>query len=108
MSNQLGTFVERCARGELLLEEIDDFVDEWHDEDYEEELHEYLGMTLEEYSLWVADPDVLPFIVTAHIEQKSVADVLYELERLPLAARSDQPDKAMRLMKWLRKKGKLD
>ena len=102
------TFVCKCARGEVLLDEVDDFVDRWHEGEQEEDLHEFLGMTRREYSLWVVDPNVLPFIVTARREKRSVEDLLGELERLPMVARSDEPTKAMKLMKWLRKKGKLD
>jgi hypothetical protein len=39
--------------GECLPEDIDDFIDEWHDGDFEEELHEFLGMSWKEYSLVV-------------------------------------------------------
>jgi len=38
-------------------EEIDDKIDEWHNGNTGVELHEYLGMTLEEYALFVTDPD---------------------------------------------------
>ena len=100
-------FVAKCTRGEVLLEEIDDFVDAWHEGDYDEGLHEFLGMTLREYSLWVADVNMLSFIVTARKEQRSIEDLLSELERLPMAARSDQPEKAIKLMNWLRDKGSL-
>lgn len=35
-------------------DEIDDFVEKWHeDENTTQELHEYLGMSWEEYSAWV-------------------------------------------------------
>lgn len=64
------TFVEKCMRGEVLPEEIDGFIDKWHDGGSGEELHEFLGMSWEEYSLWVADADVLPSI----IKQKPVRD----------------------------------
>jgi len=41
------------SKGECILEDIDDFIDEWHDGDFEEELHEFLGMSWKEYSLVV-------------------------------------------------------
>lgn len=32
---------------------LDDVIDEWHQSDSIQPLHEYLGLTLEEYKLWV-------------------------------------------------------
>jgi hypothetical protein len=40
-------------------EELDDLVDKWHDSDTKVSLHEYLGMSREEYSVWV-EFDILP------------------------------------------------
>jgi hypothetical protein len=109
MFNNYGdTFVEKCIRGKVLLEEIDDFVDRWHEGKYKGKLHDFLGMTWKEYSLWVVDPEALPFIITAHREHRDIENLLDELKRLPLAARSDQPAKAMKVMQWLRKRGKRD
>lgn len=40
------------------LNQIDDAVDAWHDGAGQgQELHEYLGMTWDEYSLWAQDPN---------------------------------------------------
>ncbi|MEW6237245.1 MAG: hypothetical protein AB1656_17820 [Candidatus Omnitrophota bacterium] len=78
MSNNLSeTFIEKCLKGSALLDEIDDYIDAWReDESGEEELYEFLGMTKEEYSLWVTDPDVLPFIVMARKQQVDIAHIL--------------------------------
>lgn len=40
-------------------EELDDLVDKWHDSDTGVSLHEYLGMTELEYSVW-CEFDILP------------------------------------------------
>jgi len=32
---------------------IDDLIDSWHESDTEQKLHEYLRLTLEQYSQWV-------------------------------------------------------
>lgn len=101
------SFIELCAKGEVLLEEIDDFIDRWHKNSQDIELHEFLGMSWQEYSAWVAEPEILPFIVTARFEQKEFTDVLEELQRLPMAARADSPKKAEMILKWLKRKGKL-
>ncbi len=58
------TFIEECLSGNASLEEIDDYISMWHeDENNELELHEYLGLTLEEYSLWVENPSFLKLIL---------------------------------------------
>lgn len=46
------SFMQRLERGEQSLD-IDDFIDEWHDGPYDSQLHEFLGMTHEEYVSWV-------------------------------------------------------
>ena len=101
-------FIELCSNGEVLMEEIDDFIDEWHESAQEIELHEFLGMSWKEYSAWVAEPDILPFIVTAYTENRPLKEILEEHESLPLAARADRPQKAMMILKWLKSEGKID
>lgn len=39
--------------------QLEDLVDKWHDSDTKMSLHEFLGMTEEEYSVWV-EFDILP------------------------------------------------
>ncbi len=41
-------FVNLCLRGEALADQIDDYVDQWHNGDSEEELSDFLGLTPEE------------------------------------------------------------
>ena len=103
--NQNHSFIHLCAAGELLLDDIDDIVDEWHDSDTTEELYEYLGMTQQEYRLWIHDPDILPFIITARTQGRLIDDVIADIHDLPLAARADSPAKAQFLMKWLKESG---
>jgi len=94
-------FIESCISGLVLLEEIDDWIDKWHDNSQGMELHEYLGMNWEEYSSWISMPEILPFIVTAHKDNKKVITLLKEIESLPIAARSGNRQKAKELVKWL-------
>ena len=101
----MSNFIEQCLAGRALPEDIDDFVDSWHDGDSKLSLHRHLGMSKSEYSLWVADPEVLPYIINAHYFGRDVFEILDEVEALPLAARSDGPDKALILMRWLKKEG---
>ncbi len=63
-------FIEMCLNGAIPENEIDSFVDEWHeDKTLNVELHEFLGMTLEEYSNWVINPSILPFILMSRRNQ---------------------------------------
>lgn len=98
-------FIDKCINGDVLYEEIDEFVKAWHEGDSKEAIEDYLGMTNQEYSLWVSDPKVLPFIITAHRDNTPILKLLEELESLPLAARASTPEKAMQLMKWLKDQG---
>ncbi|MFN8903880.1 MAG: hypothetical protein ACK5X7_03460, partial [Pseudanabaena sp.] len=51
--------------GDASLDEIDNYIDEWHDSDSDInlELHEFLGMSWEEYSLWAVKPSLLAEIL---------------------------------------------
>lgn len=59
------TFIERYLAGEARPEEIDDYVDAWHRTPRGLELHEFLGMSKEEYALWLRNPDALGEIAHA-------------------------------------------
>lgn len=108
MSETRSTFVALCANGDVIYDEIDDFVQTWHESAHMEELHDFLGMAWDEYAAWVARPDLLPFIITAHKEGRGLAEVLEDWERLPLAARAVDIEEAKNLMRWLRDHGKLE
>ncbi|WP_133510383.1 hypothetical protein [Candidatus Thiosymbion oneisti] len=82
----MSSFIEKCINGEVLLDDIDDFVDSWHAGTSKLPLHHYLGMSRSEYSLWIADPDVLPYIINAHRYEKDISELLDEA--LSLATRS--------------------
>jgi hypothetical protein len=64
MSDQT-TFLDLCVRGKAGPDEIDDFIDRWHEAPEGRELHEYLGMTEEEYGNWLRQPDALANIIKA-------------------------------------------
>lgn len=60
------TFIDLCLTGKAQVSEIDDYVNRWHHaKDADMELHEYLGMTFDEYSMWATKPSVLPDILSA-------------------------------------------
>jgi hypothetical protein len=56
------TFMDKYLTGEVEPQNIDDFIDAWHEGTSAIPLSEYLGMTTEEYADWIAHADALPRI----------------------------------------------
>ena len=65
------TFVELCLSGKAALEEIDAFVEKWHQSDAEGSISAFLGFTPEEYAAWVERPEVLRQIISARKKSKN-------------------------------------
>lgn len=61
----MDTFIEKCLRGDESPEDIDDYVDQWHEGAFDQPLHTFLGMTPQEYSAWLTRPDTLSTILNA-------------------------------------------
>lgn len=102
----MSNFVAACLQGHALLEDIDDYVESWHENAKDPTpLHRFLGMSRSEFELWVADPDVLPFVVEAHRAGRDVAELIEEFHALPLAARAASPERARKLAHWLKANG---
>jgi hypothetical protein len=101
----MSNFVELCLKGERLPEEIDYFVDEWHDGESSVPLHEFLGMTRPEYNLWVVDGEVLPFVLDAHRLSGDMDELIEQFNALPLAARAESSTRAVELAYWLKDQG---
>jgi hypothetical protein len=64
------TFIDLVLAGQIAATSIDDFVEEWHHSPAGGragtiELHEYLGLTWDEYSLWVEQPESLRSLTVA-------------------------------------------
>ncbi len=98
------SFIDKCIRGEALLEDIDDYVDTWHDGDYEVDLKGFLGMSADEYQAWVLEPDSLALIIKARIENRNALDLINS-EVYSMAARSQDHKQLEYLQKWLKSKG---
>jgi hypothetical protein len=105
MSKSKGTFVDLALEGQVLSEEIDDFVDQWHEKPPQQPLHKFLGFSRPEYALWVEQPDMLDHILRARRENLSLASVISEDYELRMAARSGNTPKLRRLKAWLKKEG---
>ena len=70
------SFIEQYLAGTVAAEHIDNFIDAWHDRPENKEIYEFLGMSKEEYSLWLREPDSLLQIARARREGLPLADVI--------------------------------
>ena len=107
MSRSSGTFVDLCLGGSVLAEEIDDFVDAWHDGDSSEPIYDYLGMTRDEYGLWVEKPRLLHMILEARKRGKHLEDYRDADSYHRMAARTVSEDDIGDLVLWLKQTGRL-
>jgi hypothetical protein len=102
----MSNFINDCINGDALIYDIDDYIDQWHDGDYNISLSEYLGMSEKEYALYLQDESYLGFIIKAHKEGDDIENII--INQIPLAARSDNHSKAQRLERWLKNEGLWD
>lgn len=103
-----GSFLDQVMTGARLLAEVDDVVDAWHGGDDPTDLRQVLGMTPEEYSLWLRDPDMLAVICTARRYRRPLVDAVNDnLPQLRMAARAADAAKLKAIEAWLRQQGKI-
>jgi hypothetical protein len=96
-------FVSLALSGEAMTDEIDDYVDQWHDNPSGLSLHDYLGMNREEYGLWLSSPDTLPLIIASRKFNRPLDAIANDnLQAMRLTARADDTAKIKRLQAWLR------
>lgn len=113
MSNKMTTarttFVDACLAGSALLSDIDDWVREWHTEDdVPDTLQEHLGLTDDEFKLWVEKPESLRFSVAAHRYGIPVSEIVTSQKDYALAARAANAEDAQRIVDWLVATGRID
>lgn len=96
-------FIDLAIDGFVMADEIDDFVELWHSSDRDDELHEFLGLSWQEYSLWVAHPDNIFIIIAARVERKPVLEAVNDNIRSNnrIAARADDVSKLAILQRWI-------
>jgi hypothetical protein len=100
------SFFDLYSQGHALADEIDDFIDQWHEgadsATRSMPLHEYLGLTREEYEIWVLNPDVLPHVLIARREARPLPELVNQyLDELPVAARASDDATITALRRWL-------
>ena len=103
------TIVERLLSGdEYDLSKIDDEVDAWHGSDTDLDLHEWLGLTPEEYALYVEKPQSIRVILASRRGGVPLKQILRSSSATAvLAARGANPEEVRKLQKWLKSTGRL-
>jgi hypothetical protein len=79
------SFFALYSSGKAVADDIDTYVGRWHQE-YEGRanyppLHEYLGLTRDEYEVLMYDPFSLPCILQARLPGASLVDIMAERYR---------------------------
>lgn len=91
------SFLQGYLNGETRAEDIDDFIDAWHAKPGRKKIFEFLGMTSDEYSLWLCDPDSLAEIAKARREELPLISVVRDtLAAMRAAGTREKP-----LRRWL-------
>jgi hypothetical protein len=103
------TFLDLCLSGDVVMDEIDEFVEAWHTDDrINEPVHVFLGMSEEEYALWVEQPGSLRLILAAREEGTPLYEAIERFAELePIATRAADPEAASVVLNWLRKTGRI-
>ncbi len=100
------TFIDKVLAGEEFEDQIDNYIETWHREPNDLELHDYLGLTEQEYALWVEQPESLRSILFTRKMGKLSQVEDWDAAHL-IAARSQSQQDPEVLLTWLRKKGLL-
>lgn len=103
----MSNFIQNCLSGDALLEEIDDYIDMWHEGDGKQSLRDFLGLNEKEYSLYVRDEELLGQIVAARHKEISIVRFL-QMDVQNLAARSTSSKKSEIITEWLKSEGLWD
>jgi hypothetical protein len=101
--SEVGTFMDLAVDGQVMADEIDHYVEVWHDSNSDCEVFEFLGMTFEEYSLWVMNPELINVVIASRVRKvdllEAVNDNVTNTERL--AARAGEARDVTRLREWI-------
>lgn len=104
------TFVDRVLAGEVITPDdaIEDEIARWSKMmPSPAPLHDWLGMSRDEYRLWVERPEALREILAAHHYGQDVFALIRGGESTALAARGASPSELKTLRAWLEKTGRL-
>ncbi|WP_261558875.1 hypothetical protein [Frankia tisae] len=65
-------FIESLVAGDVSADQIDDYRDQWDEDQENLEFHEYLGLLWPEYAMWVSDGRSLDYIAAARRAGKTL------------------------------------
>lgn len=103
-STDVQTFVEALLAGEALVSDYEDWEERWHEADDSDpiasmELHEFLGLSFEEYKTVAFNPATIKSVVAQRHGSYPGSQAGYDL-----AARSGNLEMASRLLDELKRK----
>ena len=103
------SIVDRMLSGEACdLTRIDDEIDAWHEADTRAPLHEWLGLTPDEYQLYVEKPASIRIILAARRHNRSLKELLAAKDSTSLiTALGASPAEVTELRTWLEETGRL-
>ncbi|MGH6689704.1 MAG: hypothetical protein ACREF4_03370 [Gammaproteobacteria bacterium] len=103
------SIVERLVSGEECdLTRIDDEIVAWHEADTTTPLHEWLGLTPEEYELYVERPASIRLILEARRHNRPLKELLAAPDAISLlSGRVPRAAEVTELRKWLKATGRL-
>lgn len=80
VQHDTSTFFSLYSEGQISADQIDDFVEAWHRSGNTEtrSLPEYLGMSEDEYAVWVMSHAALPWVLAARRERRPLAELVTE------------------------------
>ena len=99
----MSNYMELVLSGKVMTDEIDDFIDDWHDSDSKDKLSKFLGMTETEYKVFVAEPGSLGMIIAANAQQRPLSEAVNDnyAEFDKIAARSKNSEDMKKLKEWI-------
>ena len=104
IAHEAPTFFSLYADGKATPDQLDDFVEAWHESGDEEtrELHEFLGMTWDEYGVLLMTDDALPLILDARRANRPLREFVEPFFQA-LRSKNDPKDRPTihRMSYWL-------
>lgn len=101
-------FVDGVLSGHYLVDEMDDFIDAWHESSSNEELYDYLGFNLNEWGAIVIDSSAVNAIFLCR-EHKTEFDSSAYFEdnssEFKIAARANKELSPEMIKSWLKNRG---
>lgn len=107
MNSPSKNFISECLQGRALATDIDDYIDSWHEGETTDALPAFLGMSEQEYAVWVERPSALKLIIFARKSNLAFDQLFRFNEGHSLAARATSPEEVATLLAWLRTTGRL-